>query len=228
MRGNTLRRAFVSGLVAIAAVAVMTACSSSGTQHGTQAAPSQPTVNQASTSSASARQASTTTVPGTTASPSQEFVSKRYGFDVTVPAGWSPADGTINWPGIALTGPGGPVFAHAADPGGRWLNAASAPVPTGTQLADWRTAMVNGAGPLCTPNESLSPIAGGPSVETATLGGEPALAWLAHCSDGNVNKIVALHNGRGFMMYMGAGTTNPDPEAERIFETIRQSFRFTN
>jgi hypothetical protein len=107
--------------------------------------------------------------------------------------------------------------------------AASATVPPGTQRADWRAAMVNGAGPMCTPSESLPPSAGGPSVETTTLGGEPALAWTAHCTDGyDVNKIVALHDRRGYVMYMPSVAANDDAEDQRLVEAIRQSFRFTS
>jgi hypothetical protein len=106
---------------------------------------------------------------------------------------------------------------------------AAAAVPPGTNLADWRTAMVNGAGPNCTPSESRPSGTGGPTVATTTLGDEPSLAWTAHCTDGYVNKIVALHDGRGYVMYMppNAAKVDPDPEDQRIFESMRQSFHFT-
>ena len=68
-----------------------------------------------------------------------------------------------------------------------------------------------------------------PSAETTTLGGEPALASTAHCSDGyDVNELVALHGGRGYVIYMPSAAANDDAEDQRIFEAIRQSFHFTN
>ena len=218
MRGRASRPTVASVLAAAATVALITACTSSGSQLGTQAAPSQPAANTGQTGSTS------------TTSPSEEFVSKRYNFDVSVPRGWSAVDATVNWPGITLAGPGSPTFARSSDPGlSRTLMAAAAMVPSGTQLADWRTAMVRGAGPMCTPSESPAPSTGGPAVETTMLGGEPALAWTAHCTDGyDVNKIVALHDGRGYVMYMPSAAANDDAEDQRIFEAIRQSFRFTS
>jgi hypothetical protein len=138
-------------------------------------------------------------------------------------------DAKIRWPGLTLGDAGSPSFANASDPGlSRTLMVAAAAVPPGKQLADWRTAMVNGAGPNCTPSESRPSSAGGPTVAPTTLGGEPALAWRAHCTDGYVNKIVAVHDGRGYVMYMPPLTANDDPEDQRIFEAIRHSFRFTN
>ena len=102
----------------------------------------------------------------------------------------------------------------------RTLMAAAATVPTGMQLADWRAAVVKGAPPVCTES---------PSGETTTLGGEPALASTAHCSDGyDVNELVALHGGRGYVIYMPSAAANDDAEDQRIFEAIRQSFHFTN
>jgi hypothetical protein len=107
--------------------------------------------------------------------------------------------------------------------------AAAVAVPPGMQLADWRAVIVNGAAPMCTPSESPPPSTSGPAIQTTTLGSEPALAWTAHCTDGyDVNKIVALHNGRGYVMYMPSVAANDDAEDQRIFEAIRQSFRFTN
>lgn len=206
MRGRAWKRAFDAALTAIATVAVMTACASSGDQHGTQAAPTQPAANQAST---------------TTASAPQEFVSKRYDFGVTVPQGWSAFDAEVNWSGKGLAGPGSIFFTDASDPGmSRTLMAAAATVPTGMQLADWRAAVVEGAPPVC---------AESPSGETTTLGGEPALASTARCSDGyDVNELVALHGGRGYVIYMPSAAANDDAEDQRIFEAIRQSFHFTN
>ncbi len=43
----------------------------------------------------------------------------------------------------------------------------------------------------------------------------------------NSNKVAALHGGRGYMIYMPSDAAN-DAEDRRIFEGIRQSFRFTS
>ena len=66
-------------------------------------------------------------------------------------------------------------------------------------------------------------------METTTLGGEPALAWPVKCSDGfDSIHLAALHGDRGYVVYLASATANDDAEDRRIFEGIRQSFRFTS
>ena len=206
MRGRGRKGAFGSALTAIATVAVMTACASSGSRPGTQAASTRPAATQAST---------------TTASTTQEFVSKRYDFAVTLPHDWSEADAAVDWGGKYLAGPGSAQFTDLADPrGSRTLMAAAAKVPTGMQLAEWQAAMVRGTPPVCSQS---------PSAETTTLGSEPAVAWTVKCSDGfDAIQLAALHGDRGYVFYLGSDTANDDAEDRRIFEGIRQSFRFTS
>ena len=86
------------------------------------------------------------------------------------------------------------------------------------KLAGWRAAMVRAAPAIC--SES-------PSVEGTTLGGEPALAWRARCTDGDAIKIAALHGTRGYIAFLDLQLPNDDTEDRRIFESIRRSFRFT-
>jgi hypothetical protein len=98
--------------------------------------------------------------------------------------------------------------------------AAAATVPAGMQLAEWRAAMVRGTSNVC--SES-------PSAETTTLGGEPALVWTVKCSDGyDMIHLATLHGDRGYVFYMPSATANDDADDQRIFEGIRQSFRFTS
>jgi hypothetical protein len=205
MRGSARKRAFGSALTAIATVAVMSACASTGSQAGTQAASTQSASTRAST---------------TRASTPQEFVSKRYNFAVTLPQDWSEADALFDWDGKSLKGPGAPDFANFADPAtGRTLMAAAVTVPTGTQLAKWQAAMVRATPPVCAESSS---------AQTTTLGGKPALAWTVKCSDGyDVNKLAALHGHRGYIIYLVSATANDDAEDRRIFDGIRESFRFT-
>jgi hypothetical protein len=144
-------------LITIATVAAVTAC---GSKPATQTSPTQSTSPQAVTTTGSAAP--------------QEFVSKRYHFSVTLPKDWSEADAQVDWDGKMLQGIGSPAFANFEDSAtGRTLVAAAAPVANGTQLAEWRAAMVRAAPAIC--SESLS-------VRKTTLGGEPALAWTATCS----------------------------------------------
>jgi hypothetical protein len=199
------RRAFVVALIAMLASAA--ACGSSGNKPGTQAPPLQPT----------ATQAATTTPPAATP---QDFVSKRYDFRVTLTKDWSEVDAQIDWDGKMLQGADSPAFADFTDPAtGRDFVAAAAPVAKGTQLAQWRAAMVRAAPPVCSDSSS---------ARTTTLAGEPALTWTSTCSDGyDVIKLAALHGDRGYMMFLPSKAANDDAVDRSTFELIRRSFRFT-
>ena len=200
------RRAFLLALIAIVTVAAAVACGSSGNKPARQASPTQPTATQAVT-------------PTQPPAAPQEFVSKRYDFRVTLTKDWSGEDASFDWDGKMLQGIGSPAFANFADLEGRTLVAAAAPVAKRTQLAAWRSAMVRAAPSACSESSS---------VEKTTLGGEPALAWTATCSDGyDVNKLAALHGNRGYMIFLPSPDTNDDAVDRRIFESIRRSFRFT-
>jgi hypothetical protein len=98
--------------------------------------------------------------------------------------------------------------------------AASATVPKGMP-----------AGRVAGGHGSWPPLLNAPSLVGGgyDLGGAPALAWTETCDPETVNsnKVAALHGGRGYMIYMPSDAAN-DAEDRRIFEGIRQSFRFTS
>ena len=178
-------------------------CGSTGSKpaaQDTRAAPTHPTATRA-------------------AAAPQRFMSQRYSFRVTLTSDWAEDDARSAWNGKKLEGVGSPHFANFEDPTGRALVAAAARVAKRTGLAEWRAAMVRAAPPFCSESSS---------AEHTTLGGEPALAWTAACSDGyHVNKIAALHAGRGYMIMLPSPTANGTTKDRRIFESIRRSFRFT-
>jgi hypothetical protein len=193
------RPAFVLTFLAVATAS----CASSGGQPSagaTQARATEPTTSQA--------------VPGTTA---KEFGSDRYGFRITLIGDWSGVDAQLDWDGKNLQGLHSPAFASFGNPAtGRTLVVGAARAE-GMDLAEWRAAMVRAAPPVCSE---------APSVETTTLGGEPALTWLATCSDGDALKLAAVHEGRGYIVFMDSPTAK-DADDRRIFDSIRNSFSFT-
>jgi hypothetical protein len=152
--------------------------------------------------------------------PQGEFISHRYGFRVTLTPRWSEKDADVAWDGRKLQGLDSDQFANFNDPRtGRALVVAAAPVPKGMRLPEWRAAMVRAAPSFCSQPSS---------AEQKTLGGEPALAWTATCSDGfDVKKLAALHGTRGYMVFLASPTARNDAEDGRIFDSIRRSFRFT-
>jgi hypothetical protein len=195
------RRASILLLIGATTFAASTACASSGNT------PTAPTVSQA--------------VTETQPAAPQEFVSTRYHFRVTLTKDWSEADATLAWDGKQLQGSGSPAFANFVDQvGGRTLVVGAAPVAKGMQLAAWKAAMVRAAPAVCS-NSS--------SEEKTTLGGQPALAWTSTCSDGfDVLKLAALHGNLGYMFFVPSNTKNDNAVDQRIFESIRESFRFTS
>ena len=210
MRAMYERRAFPLALIAIATAAAAAACGSPGskpTAQATQAAMAQPTATQAVTTTRRA-------------APPRKFMSQRYSFRVTLTKDWSEDDAQVAWNGKKLQGLGSAAFANFTDPAtGRTLVAAAARAAKGMGLAEWRAAMVRAAPPVCSESSS---------VEQTTLGGEPALAWTATCSDGyDVNKLAALRGKRGYMILLASPKANDTAEDRRIFESTRRSFRFT-
>ena len=211
MRHLVHKRAFTIAPIAIATVAAAAACGSSGAKPAAQATHSVAT-------HATNGQPVSTTRPSP---PAQKFVSQRYDFRVTLTADWSEADAHVDWNGKKLQGLTSASWARFTDStADRTLVAAAARAAKGAQLAEWRAAMVRAAPSVCSDSSS---------AERTTLGGEPALAWTATCSDGyDVNKLAALHGKRGYMILLASPTANDHAENRRIFESTRRSFRFTH
>jgi len=184
------------------------------------AACSDSTADPSSESSESTTVTSSSTLELDT-SASEPFVSDRYDFSVAVPEGWSGTDATVDWGGNSLGGLGSPLYASITDPAlGRDFVVAAAPVADGMALAEWQAAMDRVAPDVC----------GDPSpVEETTLGGEPALAWTHGCTDGyDVTKLAALHEGRGYIVFLASNSENDNAEDRQIFESLRSSFGFTS
>jgi hypothetical protein len=139
---------------------------------------------------------------------------------VTLTHDWSETDARVDWNGKQLQGLESRAFAYFTDPAaGRTLVAGAARVAKRTRLADWRAAMVRARASVCSDS---------PSAKETTLGGEPALAWTSTCSDGyNVDKIAALHGGRGYIVLLASQTANDHAQDRRIFDSMRRSSRFT-
>ncbi len=198
MRGMEHRRAAVIGMVVL--VMATTGCS---TPHAARTA--QPTGQP----SASARVSASTT----------EFVSKRYRFRLALDHGWSGSDAEAVWDGKNLQGVSSPSFADFTDPTGRAFTVGAATIRKGTRLAAWRAAMLRGVRPGCTD---------APSAKSTTLGGEPALEWTTDCGDGShITKIAAVHGTRGYMTIFELSPSAVTAEDQRILESIRGSFQFT-
>jgi hypothetical protein len=193
------RHAPTLGLIAL--VMVLAACSSPGTTPTPRPGPPE---------------AATTTRPPVAA---QEFVSQRYGFRLTLAAGWSGSDAQLEWDGKELQGLSSPAFADFAEAAtGRAFTVGAARVAEGTQLAAWRAALGLAAPAGCIDSKS---------AEKVTLGGEPALTWTTDCGDARPRKIATLHGGRGYIAIFELSAADENAADRRVLESIRGSFRFT-
>jgi hypothetical protein len=165
--------------------------------------------------------ASTTT---TGPAPPQTFASQPYGFRVALTANWEEQDSQANWNGKGLPDLSGPTWADFTDTvTGNNLAVVSA--PTGMGLAGFKTAMQ--AALLRSPGASHRCSASSSAVQTS-VGGEPALEWTATCASGNhVNNLAVLHGKHGYLILLNTHPGTNAAENRRVFESIRQSFRFT-
>lgn len=202
MRRVVLRRVVLLGLMPV--VLMTAACASQSSGAGRTSQPSTPHVIATTPAAAQAK----------------DFVSNRYGFRVTLTTDWSGSDAQSGWDGKQLQGLQSPLFADYFDQvTDRAYAVGAAPVAKGTGLATWRAAMVRAAPSACSDS---------PSTEKTTLGGEPALAWTATCSDGfEVHKLATVHGDRGYMTLLASTTGSDKAAAMRDFEAIRQSFHFS-
>jgi hypothetical protein len=183
----------------IALVMVTAACASPGTKETSKPAP---------------------THAVTTTSAAHEFVSKRYHFRLTLPKEWSGVDAQDTWDGKALQGQGSPAFADFTDSRtARVFTIGAAPVATGMQLSAWRAAMVRAAPSQCVDARSAT---------RAVLGGQPALTWTTNCGEGQPVKFAVMIGGRGYIAIFEGSGSSMSAADQRVFDAIRQSFRFTN
>lgn len=222
MKSVPRKRSLVAALCAAGSVAATAACGSapvSPAAHSSSTAISVAIPRAAATPTSLTRLTETQTAASTAATPRQ-FTSARYGFRVTLTSAWTEQDAQVDWDGKKLQGIGSPAFANFTDPvDGRTLVTGAAPVAKGTQLSQWRSSMVRAAPEVCT--EAAA-------TEQTTLGGEPALTWTATCSDGyNVTKLAAVHDHRGYMIFLPSASTNDIVLDRAVFESVRKSFSFT-
>lgn len=147
------------------------------------------------------------------------FVSHRYHFQLSLPKDWSGVDAQAPWDGKALQGQQSPAFADFTDARtDRVFTIGAAPPERGLQLAAWRAAMVRGVLPGCVDSNP---------VKDATLGGEPALTWTATCPDLHPVKFAVVHGGRGYAAIFEPNGSTMNAEDMRVFNSIIQSFHFT-
>lgn len=151
------------------------------------------------------------------AAPATKFVSKQYGYTITLPGSasdWGSSYAFVVWSTDTIE-PGSPAFDTFLEnrTGRRFAIAARRP-PTGDTLAKW-TAFV-----------ATTPCMKPKSFTNSTLSGAPARVFKWRCSDGNVIGITALHGSRGYFMFVLSPPGLSSASNESEFDAARRSFRF--
>jgi hypothetical protein len=161
----------------------------------------------------------TSAVPGpsSTKAQAETFVSDRYGFSITLPAGSTTRHATVGWDASCLCGLDDPTWDWALVDG-RTLLVAATSVDSAMNLARWRARMVELAPDVCQESEAATGV---------TIGGERALEWTASCSDGyDVIKLAALHGGRGYVVLLATLSSDGRVDNQTAFDSLMNSFAF--
>src|SRR3954471_24377704 len=141
------------------------------------------------------------------AASSKRFVSKRHGYSIVLRGDWTLRSASIAWEG-------GPPFMYpsrvdsyeAAD--GRSLAVAARSLPR-TTLRKWAGLYVSTAVPsFCTKSRGY---------RATTLGGAPALAFTGRCEVHDINVMLTVRRGQGYVLAMASPRANSPVSDGRVF-----------
>jgi len=150
----------------------------------------------------------------------KQFTSSRYGYSVTLPAGWSASAATATWDGTGMPGPedGTADWFFNGQSVSFWVEAA----PTKSDLQTYVTERL--AGNLRDHGDTC-PKADIPAVrETMTIGDSPAV-FLAFDCGLLINLALTVQNGIGYAFTFKDDNihTPTDSQDRRVFESILES-----
>jgi hypothetical protein len=150
----------------------------------------------------------------------KKFVSKRYAYEIVLPAGrYYTTYAPKAWNGKDFPfGDSGEVDV-VADESDRKFIAAATRLSTGTTLRKWEASYIAVMQSFCKNARAL---------RNTTLGGVPAREFTIVCPQYDVIAVVALHRGRGYFFQFVSLTVNTAASDRRIFDAGRRTFRFTS
>lgn len=150
------------------------------------------------------------------------FVSKRYGYSLTLP--WNPAPwlitpATTSWTGSPpnLASPSFDILTYGLS--GRTYLIASRQLPARTTLEQWTAMLVAITPPGCRPERTSS---------RSTLGGVKARVFRVSCPTEMLTAfdVAAIHRHRGYFFIAVSQTTTSKASSRRVFDDARRGFRF--
>jgi len=150
----------------------------------------------------------------------KKFVSKKYGYEIVLPAGrYSETYAHIAWNGKDFPFGGTFIVDTFRDDSDRKFIAAATRLSTGTTLRKWEASYIALMQSFCQKARAL---------RNTTLGGVPAREFTIMCPEYDVIAVVALHRGRGYFFQFVSPSANTAASDRRIFDAGRRTFRFTS
>ena len=149
----------------------------------------------------------------------KRFVSKRYGYEIVLPARYDAYYTTEAWNGKDFPfGSSGKVDVFQ-DWGDRKFVAAATPLSAGPTLRKWEASYIATMESFCQKSRAF---------RKATLGGIAAREFINVCPGYDVIAVVALRRGRGYFFQFVSPTVNTAASDRRSFDAGRRTFRFTS
>jgi hypothetical protein len=151
---------------------------------------------------------------------STKFVSRRYGYEITLPERWRATYARRAWTGkFPLMDSGEVDFFE--DRREHFFLVAATRLRAGTSLREWERAhaAVMTRSPYCERSRAF---------RSTRLGGVAAREFQNRCLVHDAIVVAAAHRGRGYTFQLVSPRRNTAVSDRRIFDTGRRSFRFTS
>ena len=153
-----------------------------------------------------------------TALPPVTFTSSRFGYSISVPAGWTMQEGHREWLGVReemLSDPGADLF-HLS------VNEEFPPLQIGILHVKPETTLESWAQSQASP-PTFFDCTSDPAMQSLTVAGEPALMQSAGCIAHSHTNVFLIHDDLGIVV---AWITRPSTASLYSFTSILDSMKF--
>jgi hypothetical protein len=156
--------------------------------------------------------------PAATRTQGTKYISKHYGYEITLRGKYTMIPATGLWDGSFPFGSSGSVDVIVDDTQDRKFIVAAKPVPSRMSLTRWE-AFVEGV--------KRQACGGLRHFQASSLGGEPAREFVNSCPGYEVITLAALHKRRGYILEYLSATSFSAAADRRVYEAGRRAFAFT-
>jgi hypothetical protein len=149
---------------------------------------------------------------------STTYISKRYGYKLTLSGQYTMIQALLQWDGSFPFGASGMVDI-TIDSHDRKFIVAAKRVSPGMSIARWQAFVVGVKRQNCARLRNF---------RSTSLGGVAAREFVNSCPDYNVITLAALHKRRGYLLEYLAPTQFSVASNRRTYEAGRRAFRFSS